>query len=160
MLEYGDMTDSTNLIRIMQQFQPTEIYNLAAQSHVKVSLRLRNTPPIRCAGHPSLAGGCSDTGHGDRVRFYQASTSELYGLVRETPQTETTPFYPRSRMLWQNFTDTGSLETTEKPMISSRPTGYSSTMSRHPRGNVCDAEITRAVARIKLEMQETLFLGN
>jgi GDPmannose 4,6-dehydratase len=96
-LHYGDLTDSTNLIRIIQEVQPTEIYNLAAQSHVAVSFE---TPEYTANAD---AVGCLRILEAIRIlsmekttRFYQASTSELYGLVQETPQTETTPFYPRS----------------------------------------------------------------
>jgi GDPmannose 4,6-dehydratase len=96
-LEYGDMTDSTNLIRIIQEFQPTEIYNLAAQSHVKVSFETPEyTANSDALGTLRLLEAIRILNLQDKVRFYQASTSELYGLVRETPQTETTPFYPRS----------------------------------------------------------------
>ena len=98
LLHYGDMTDATNLIRIVQETQPDEIYNLAAQSHVQVSAsRRRNTPPTptrsaRCGcWKPSASSAWTKV-----TRFYQASTSELYGKVQETPQRETTPFYPRS----------------------------------------------------------------
>ena len=96
-LEYGDMTDSTNLIRIMQEFQPTEIYNLAAQSHVKVSFETPEyTANSDALGTLRLLEAMRILGLGGSTRFYQASTSELYGLVQETPQNERTPFYPRS----------------------------------------------------------------
>ena len=96
-LEYGDMTDSTNLIRIIQQFQPMEIYNLAAQSHVKVSFETPEyTANADALGTLRLLEAIRILRLGDRVRFYQASTSELFGLVQEVPQKETTPFYPRS----------------------------------------------------------------
>jgi GDPmannose 4,6-dehydratase len=161
-LEYGDMTDSTNLIRIMQQFQPTEIYNLAAQSHVKVSFETPEyTANSDALGTLRLLEAIRILGMADRVRFYQASTSELFGLVRETPQTETTPFYPRSpyavaklygywivrnyREAYSFFASNGILFNHESPI----------------RGETfVTRKITRAVARIKLEMQDTLFLGN
>jgi GDPmannose 4,6-dehydratase len=96
-LHYGDLTDSTNLIRIVQQVQPDEIYNLAAMSHVAVSFE---HPRIhrrrRRHRHAAPAGSHPHSGPEKKTRFYQASTSELYGLVQETPQKETTPFYPRS----------------------------------------------------------------
>src|SRR6201996_7587229 len=96
-LHYGDMTDSTNLIRIIQETQPDEIYNLAAQSHVKVSF---DTPEYTAnadgVGVLRMLEAIRLLGLTEKTRFYQASTSELYGLVQETPQSETTPFYPRS----------------------------------------------------------------
>src|SRR6187549_2117409 len=96
-LHYGDMTDSSNLIRIVQQVQPDEIYNLAAQSHVAVSFEEPEyTANCDGVGALRMLEAIRLLGLGKKTRFYQASTSELYGLVRETPQTESTPFYPRS----------------------------------------------------------------
>src|SRR5512135_3892580 len=96
-LHYGDMTDATNLIRLIQESQPTEIYNLAAQSHVQVSFETPEyTANADGLGTLRLLEAIRILKLENRVRFYQASTSELYGLVRETPQRETTPFYPRS----------------------------------------------------------------
>src|ERR1700681_3158116 len=96
-LHYGDMTDATNLIRIVQDTQPDEIYNLAAQSHVAVSFEEPEyTANADGLGALRLLEAVRILGMGKRTRFYQASTSELYGLVRESPQRETTPFYPRS----------------------------------------------------------------
>src|ERR1700694_3414850 len=96
-LHYGDMTDATNLIRIIQQTQPTEIYNLAAQSHVQVSFETPEyTANADALGPLRLLEAIRIPGLQDRVRFYPASTSELYGAAREVPQSETTPFYPRS----------------------------------------------------------------
>src|ERR1700704_1244670 len=96
-LHYGDMTDATNLIRIVQDTQPDEIYNLAAQSHVQVSFETPEyTANADGLGTLRLLEAIRILGLKDRVRFYQASTSELYGAVREIPQSETTPFYPRS----------------------------------------------------------------
>lgn len=161
-LEYGDMTDSTNLIRIMQEFQPTEIYNLAAQSHVKVSFETPEyTANADALGTLRLLEAMRILGLGGSTRFYQASTSELYGLVQETPQTEKTPFYPRSpygvaklysywitrnyREAYNLFTSNGILFNHESPM----------------RGETfVTRKITRAVARIKLDMQDVLYLGN
>ena len=161
-LEYGDMTDSTNLIRIIQQFQPTEIYNLAAQSHVKVSFETPEyTANADALGTLRLLEAIRILRLGDRVRFYQASTSELFGLVQEVPQKETTPFYPRSpyavaklysywisknyREAYGFFTSNGILFNHESPM----------------RGETfITRKINRAVARIKLEMQKKLYLGN
>src|SRR6202044_3554793 len=96
-LHYGDMTDSTNLIRIIQEVQPTEIYNLAAQSHVRVSFETPEyTANADGLGTLRMLEAIRILRLEDKVRFYQASTSELYGMVQEVPQRETTPFYPRS----------------------------------------------------------------
>src|SRR5947208_4792623 len=96
-LHYGDLTDATNLIRIIQEVQPSEIYNLAAQSHVQVSFETPEyTANADALGPLRLLEAIRILRLQKQVRFYQASTSELYGLVRETPQRETTPFYPRS----------------------------------------------------------------
>jgi len=96
-LHYGDLTDSTNLVRIIQKVKPDEIYNLGAQSHVKVSFEMPEyTADVDGVGTLRVLEAVRLLGMEDRVRIYQASTSELYGLVQETPQSETTPFYPRS----------------------------------------------------------------
>jgi len=96
-LHYGDLTDSTNLVRVIQQVQPNEIYNLGAQSHVKVSFEIPEyTGQTDALGTLRVLEAVRLLGMEEKVRIYQASTSELYGLVQETPQTETTPFYPRS----------------------------------------------------------------
>ena len=96
-LHHGDLTDSTNLIRIIQETQPDELYNLAAQSHVKVSFETPEyTANSDALGTLRLLEAIRILGLEKKTRFYQASTSEMYGLVQETPQTETTPFYPRS----------------------------------------------------------------
>ncbi|KAI8791237.1 GDP-mannose 4,6 dehydratase isoform X1, partial [Biomphalaria glabrata] len=96
-LHYGDMTDSTCLVKIISEVQPSEIYNLAAQSHVKVSFELAEyTADVDAVGTLRLLDAIRTCHLSNKVRFYQASTSELYGLVREVPQSETTPFYPRS----------------------------------------------------------------
>lgn len=161
-LEYGDMTDATNLIRIIQEFQPHEIYNLAAQSHVKVSFETPEyTANADALGTLRLLEAIRILGLENETRFYQASTSELYGLVHETPQTETTPFHPRSpyaaaklygywvtrnyRDAYGIFASNGILFNHESPL----------------RGETfVTRKITRAVARIKLLMQEKLYLGN
>jgi len=96
-LHYGDLTDSTNIVRVIQKVQPDEIYNLGAQSHVKVSFEMPEyTADVDAMGTLRVLEAVRLLGMEDRVRIYQASTSELYGLVQETPQSETTPFYPRS----------------------------------------------------------------
>jgi GDPmannose 4,6-dehydratase len=161
-LHYGDLTDSSNLVRIIRETQPDEIYNLGAQSHVAVSFE-----------EPEYTGDCDGIGAlrlleairllgmKDRVRFYQASTSELYGKVQETPQRETTPFYPRSpygvaklyaywitvnyRESYGMYACNGILFNHESPR----------------RGETfVTRKITRALGRIKLGLQERLFLGN
>lgn len=160
--EHGDMTDSTNLIRIIQKFQPTEIYNLAAQSHVRVSFETPEyTANSDALGTLRALEAIRILGMTDRVRFYQASTSELYGKVVETPQRETTPFYPRSpyavaklygywivrnyREAYGIFASNGILFNHESPL----------------RGETfVTRKITRAVARIKLGLQQRVYLGN
>lgn len=108
-LHYGDMTDSTNLLRLVQETQPTEIYNLAAQSHVAVSFETPEyTANADAIGVLRLLEALRILGMEKTTRFYQASTSELYGLVQEIPQRESTPFYPRSPTPPPSFTATGS----------------------------------------------------
>jgi GDPmannose 4,6-dehydratase len=161
-LHYGDMTDSTNLIRIIQETQPDEIYNLAAMSHVKVSF---DTPEYTAnadgIGTLRLLEAIRILGLEKKTRIYQASTSELYGLVQEVPQKETTPFYPRSpyavaklyaywitvnyREAYNMFACNGILFNHESPL----------------RGETfVTRKITRAVAAIALGLQDCLFLGN
>ena len=161
-LHYGDMTDSTSLIRIIQQSQPDEIYNLAAQSHVQVSFEEPEfTANADAIGALRLLEAIRILGLSDKTRFYQASTSELYGLVQEVPQKETTPFYPRSpyaaaklyaywitvnyREAYNMFACNGILFNHESPT----------------RGETfVTRKITRALARIKLGIQDCLYLGN
>jgi GDPmannose 4,6-dehydratase len=161
-LHYGDMTDSTNLIRIVQEVQPDEIYNLAAMSHVKVSFDIPEyTANADAIGTLRLLEAVRILGLEKRTRIYQASTSELYGLVQEVPQKETTPFYPRSpyavaklyaywitvnyREAYNMFACNGILFNHESPL----------------RGETfVTRKITRAVAAIALGLQKTLFLGN
>jgi len=161
-LHYGDMTDSSSLVRIIQQVQPDEIYNLAAQSHVAVSFEEPEyTANSDALGTLRILEAIRILGLGKQVRFYQASTSELYGLVQETPQKETTPFYPRSpyavaklyaywitvnyREAYGMYACNGILFNHESPV----------------RGETfVTRKITRALARIKLGLQDCLFLGN
>ncbi|BFZ12689.1 hypothetical protein BsWGS_15728 [Bradybaena similaris] len=161
-LHYGDMTDSTCLVKIISEILPSEIYNLAAQSHVKVSFELAEyTADVDAVGTLRLLDAVRTCRLADKVRFYQASTSELYGLVRETPQSETTPFYPRSpygvaklyaywivvnyREAYNMFACNGILFNHESPR----------------RGETfVTRKITRAVAKITLGQQEDLELGN
>ena len=127
-LHYGDLTDSTNLIRIVQETQPDEIYNLAAQSHVAVSFETPEyTANSDAIGTLRLLEAIRILGLEQKTRFYQASTSELYGLVQEVPQRETTPFYPRSPMPRPSSMPTGSRSTTAKPMACMPATGSCST---------------------------------
>lgn len=161
-LHHGDLTDSTNLIRIIQETQPDEIYNLAAQSHVAVSFESPEyTADVDGIGALRLLEAIRILGLEKKTRFYQASTSELYGLVQETPQKETTPFYPRSpyavsklyaywitvnyREAYGIYACNGILFNHESPL----------------RGETfVTRKITRALARIKLSLQECLYLGN
>jgi GDPmannose 4,6-dehydratase len=161
-LHYGDLTDSTNLIRIIQETQPDEIYNLAAMSHVKVSF---DTPEYTAnadgIGTLRILEAIRILNLGNKTRFYQASTSELYGLVQEVPQSEKTPFYPRSpyavaklygywitvnyREAYNLFACNGILFNHESPI----------------RGETfVTRKITRAVARIALGLQDKFYLGN
>jgi GDPmannose 4,6-dehydratase len=161
-LHYGDMTDSTNLIRIVQETQPDEIYNLAAQSHVQVSFETPEyTANADGIGTLRLLEALRILGMEKTCRFYQASTSELYGLVQEVPQRETTPFYPRSpyaaaklysywivvnyREAYGIHASNGILFNHESPL----------------RGETfVTRKITRAAAAIKLGKQDKLYLGN
>ncbi|XP_013069266.2 GDP-mannose 4,6 dehydratase-like isoform X2 [Biomphalaria glabrata] len=161
-LHYGDMTDSTCLVKIISEVQPSEIYNLAAQSHVKVSFELAEyTADVDAVGTLRLLDAIRTCHLSNKVRFYQASTSELYGLVREVPQSETTPFYPRSpygvakmyaywivvnyREAYNMFAVNGILFNHESPR----------------RGETfVTRKITRAVAKIILGQQKELQLGN
>jgi len=161
-LHYGDLTDSTNLIRLMQEVQPTEVYNLAAQSHVGVSFETPEyTANADGIGTLRLLEAMRILGLEKTTRFYQASTSELYGLVQEVPQRETTPFYPRSpygvaklygywivvnyREAYGMHASNGILFNHESPL----------------RGETfVTRKITRAAAAIALGRQEKLFLGN
>jgi GDPmannose 4,6-dehydratase len=161
-LHYGDMTDSTNLIRIVQEAQPDEIYNLAAQSHVRVSFETPEyTANADGIGTLRLLEAIRILKMEDNARFYQASTSELYGLVQEVPQRETTPFYPRSpyaaaklysywitvnyREAYGMHASNGILFNHESPL----------------RGETfVTSKITRAAAAIRLGKQEKLYVGN
>ena len=161
-LHHGDLTDATNLIRLVQETQPDEIYNLAAQSHVQVSFETAEyTANADGIGTLRLLEAIRILGMGGRVRFYQASTSELYGKVQEVPQRETTPFYPRSpyaaaklyaywitvnyREAYGYHASNGILFNHESPL----------------RGETfVTRKITRAVAAIELGLQERLYIGN
>jgi GDPmannose 4,6-dehydratase len=161
-LHYGDLTDATNLIRIVQDTQPDEIYNLAAQSHVQVSFETPEyTANSDALGTLRLLEAIRILGMGKRVRFYQASTSELFGKVQETPQRETTPFYPRSpyaaaklyaHWITINYREAYGFHASNGILFNHEgPTRGETFVTR---------KITRAVAAIKLSRQQTLFLGN
>jgi len=135
-LHYGDLTDSTNLICIIEQVQPDEIYNLAAMSHVALSFETPEyTTNADGIGTLRILGAIRIGGLEKKTRFYQASTSELYGLVQEVPQTEKTPFYPRSPTRWPSSMPTGSLSTTARPTACMPPTA-STSRQRRDRGEV------------------------
>ncbi len=161
-MHYGDMTDATNLIRIVQETQPDEIYNLAAQSHVKVSFETAEyTANADALGTLRLLEAIRILGLEKRTRFYQASTSELYGKVQETPQRETTPFAPRSPYAaakmyayWivVNYREAYGLHASNGILFNHEgPTRGETFVTR---------KISRAVAAIKLGLQEKLYLGN
>ena len=161
-MHYGDLTDSTNLIRIIQEVQPNEVYNLGAQSHVKVSFETPEyTANVDGLGTLRLLEAIRILKLEEKTRFYQASTSELFGKVQEIPQKETTPFYPRSpyavaklyaywitvnyREAYGMYACNGILFNHESPV----------------RGETfVTRKITRALARIKIGLQDTLYLGN
>ncbi len=161
-LHYGDLTDSTNIIRLLQEIQPDEVYNLAAQSHVKVSFDCPEyTANADGLGTLRILEAIKILGQEKKTKFYQASTSELYGLVQETPQKETTPFYPRSpyacaklyaywicvnyREAYGIYACNGILFNHESPR----------------RGETfVTRKITRAAVRIKLGIEDKLYLGN
>src|ERR1700741_877818 len=162
LLHYGDMTDSTNLIRLVQQIRPTEIYNLAAQSHVGVSFESPEyTANADAIGVLRLLEAIRILGMEKETRFYQASTSELYGLVRETPQKETTPFYPRSPYgvaKHYGYWSTGNYREAYGMYASN---GILFNHESPTRGETfVTRKITRALARIKLGLQDCLYLGN
>src|ERR1700759_5001560 len=161
-LHYGDLTDSTNLIRLIQEIQPDEIYNLAAQSHVKVSFETPEyTANADGIGTLRILEAVRILGLVNKTRIYQASTSELYGLVQAVPQSETTPFYPRSpyavaklygywitvnyREAYGMFAANGILFNHESPV----------------RGETfVTRKITRAASKIAMGLQKTVFMGN
>jgi GDPmannose 4,6-dehydratase len=161
-LHYGDLTDSTNLIRIIQQVQPDEIYNLAAQSHVAVSFESPEyTANSDALGTLRILEGMRILGLEKKTRFYQASTSELFGKVQETPQTEKTPFYPRSpyaaAKLYAYWITVNYREAYGMYACNGILFNHESGI----RGETfVTRKITRAMARIKLGLQDSLYLGN
>lgn len=161
-LHYGDLTDATNLIRIVQETQPDEIYNLAAQSHVQVSFESPEyTANVDALGTLRLLEAIRILGMEEKVRFYQASTSELYGKVQETPQSETTPFYPRSPYaaaklyaywITVNYREAYGLYAVNGILFNHESPRRGETFVTR--------KITRAAARIRLGTQEKTYLGN
>jgi GDPmannose 4,6-dehydratase len=161
-LHYGDMTDSTNLIRLIQQIKPDEIYNLAAQSHVKVSFELPEyTAETDGIGTLRLLEAIRICGLEQKTKIYQASTSELYGKVQEIPQTETTPFYPRSPY---GVAKIYAFWITKNYRESYKIFAVNGILFNHEserRGETfVTRKITLAAARIKHGLQEKLYLGN
>jgi GDPmannose 4,6-dehydratase len=161
-LHHGDVTDSSSLIRIMQQTQPDEVYNLAAQSHVAVSFEQPEyTADTNALGTLRLLEAIRILGMQDRTRFYQASSSEMYGMVQQTPQRETTPFYPRSPYaaaklyaywITVNYREAHGIHASNGILFN-----HESPV----RGeNFVTRKITRGLARIKLGLQSCLYLGN
>jgi GDPmannose 4,6-dehydratase len=161
-LHHGDLTDSSSLIRIMQQTQPDEVYNLAAQSHVAVSFEQPEyTADTNALGTLRLLEAIRILGMRKRTRFYQASTSEMYGMVSETPQRESTPFYPRSPYaaaklyaywITVNYREAHGIHASNGILFN-----HESPV----RGeNFVTRKITRGLARIKLGLQSCLYLGN
>jgi GDPmannose 4,6-dehydratase len=161
-LHYGDMTDSSSLIHIVQQSQPDEIYNLAAQSHVKVSFEEPEyTANSDALGPLRLLEAIRILGLAEKTRFYQASTSEMYGLVQQIPQSETTPFYPRSPYgvaklyaywITVNYREAYGMYACNGILFNHEsPTRGETFVTR---------KVTRALARIKLGLQQKLYLGN
>ena len=161
-LHYGDLTDATNLIRIMQEVQPDEVYNLAAQSHVAVSFE---TPEYTAdsvgLGTLRLLDAIRILGLEDKTRFYQASTSELYGKVQEVPQTERTPFYPRSPYAAAKLYSYWITVNYREAYGIFASNGILFNHESEQRGETfVTRKITRAAARIAVGLEETLFLGN
>ncbi len=161
-LHYGDMTDSTNLIRIVQQSQPDEIYNLAAQSHVQVSFETPEyTANADAIGTLRLLEAIRILGLEQKTRFYQASTSELYGKVQEIPQKETTPFYPRSPYAAAKLYGFWAVVNYREAYGMHASNGILFNHESPLRGETfVTRKITRAVAAIKLGYQDKLYLGN
>lgn len=161
-LHYGDLTDSTNLIRIIQETQPDEIYNLAAQSHVHVSFETPEyTANADALGTLRLLEALRILNMTKKVKFYQASTSELYGKVQETPQKETTPFYPRSPYAVAKLYSYWITVNYREAYAMHASNGILFNHESPVRGETfVTRKITRAVARICLGLQKKIYLGN
>jgi len=161
-LHYGDLTDSTNIVKVIQKVQPDEIYNLGAQSHVKVSFEMPEyTADVDGVGTLRVLEAVRLLGMEDRVRIYQASTSELYGLVQETPQSEITPFYPRSPYgvaklygYWivKNYRESYGLHASSGILFNHESPRRGETFVTR--------KITRGLSRISTGQQDILYLGN
>ena len=161
-LHYGDLTDSTNVVRVIQLVQPDEIYNLGAQSHVKVSFEMPEyTADVDAMGTLRILEAVRLLGMEDRVRIYQASTSELYGLVQEIPQKETTPFYPRSPYgvakiygYWivKNYRESYGLHASSGILFNHESPRRGETFVTR--------KITQALSKISVGLQDCLYLGN
>jgi GDPmannose 4,6-dehydratase len=161
-LHYGDMTDSTNLVRILAEVRPTEIYNLAAQSHVMVSFETPEyTANVDAVGPLRILEAIRILGLGPTIRFYQASSSELYGNVQESPQSETTPFYPRSPYATAKLFAYWTVVNYREAYGIHASNGILFNHESPIRGETfVTRKITRAVAAIALGRQEKLFIGN
>lgn len=161
-LHYGDLTDSTNIVRVIQKVQPDEIYNLGAQSHVKVSFEIPEyTGQVDALGTLRILEAVRLLGMEEKVRIYQASTSELYGLVQEIPQKETTPFYPRSPYgvaklygYWivKNYRESYGLHASSGILFNHESPRRGETFVTR--------KITRGLSRISVGEQDVLYLGN
>ena len=161
-LHYGDLTDSTNIVRVIQKVQPDEIYNLGAQSHVKVSFEMPEyTADVDGVGTLRVLEAVRLLGMENRVRIYQASTSELYGLVQETPQSETTPFYPRSPYgvaklygFWivKNYRESYGMHCSSGILFNHESPRRGETFVTR--------KITQGLSKISVGLQECLYLGN
>ena len=161
-LHYGDLTDSVALVKLLYELKPDEIYNLAAQSHVRVSFDIpESTGDIVGLGTQRILEAIRETGLAGRVRFYQASSSEMFGKVQEVPQTETTPFWPRSpyacaklyaHWLTVNYRESYGLHSSSGILFNHESPRRGETFVTR--------KITRAATRIKLGLQDRLYLGN
>jgi len=161
-LHYGDLTDSTNIVKVIQKVQPDEIYNLGAQSHVKVSFEMPEyTADVDGVGTLRILEAVRLLGMEDRVRIYQASTSELYGLVQETPQSETTPFYPRSPYgvaklygFWivKNYRESYGMHVSSGILFNHESPRRGETFVTR--------KITQGLSKISVGLQDCLYLGN
>ncbi|MGB0257159.1 MAG: GDP-mannose 4,6-dehydratase [Coraliomargarita sp.] len=161
-LHYGDMADSTRLIKLLYELQPDEIYNLAAQSHVRISFDIPEyTGDVTALGAVRILDAIREAGLAKKVRYYQASSSEMFGKVQEIPQTETTPFWPRSpygcakvyaHWLTVNYRESYNMHASSGILFNHE--------SPRRGENFVTRKITRAATRIKLGLQEKLYLGN
>jgi GDPmannose 4,6-dehydratase len=161
-LHYGDVTDSSNVNRLLEKIQPDEIYNLAAQSHVQVSFEIPEyTAQVDALGTLRFLDAIKEVGLKDKTRFYQASTSELYGKVQETPQTEKTPFYPRSPYAVAKIYGYWCVINYREAYGIHASNGILFNHESPRRGETfVSRKITRAIGRISHGLQDCLYLGN